>query len=115
MSRRSGAHDLTSPALANLVLASASPRRKELLYSLGLPFQVAPVDVDERLAPSVPVVEAVTRLALAKAAVAAGRWPGSVVLAADTLVSLEGEPLGKPADAGQARSMLRALRAGEHE
>jgi septum formation protein len=99
----------------SLLLASASPRRYELLRSLGIPFQAVPVDVDEGLRPGASTAASVMRLAVAKATAAAERWPLAVVLAADTLVSLKGVPLGKPADAGEARAMLQALRANEHE
>ncbi len=95
-----------------LVLASASPRRQEMLARVGLSFQTVPVEVDESLAPGEEAAAAAVRLARAKAAAAAR--PGAAVLAADTLVSLAGQVLGKPADAGQAREMLSALAGREH-
>jgi septum formation protein len=102
-----------------LILASASPRRHELLRGLGVPFEVRPSDVEEALAPGVPVAVLAAALARAKAAaVAAGlRGDGeaaAVVLAADTLVALGDRPLGKPASRAEARAMLRALRGGPH-
>lgn len=99
--------------MAALVLASASPRRRELLRALCGDFELAPSGADETLPPG-PPTEAAIQLALRKArTVAAGRRQG-IVLGADTLVVIDGEALGKPADADDARRMLRRLRAREH-
>ena len=99
-----------------LVLASASPRRRELLAGLGLPFDVVPSTVEESLAPGLPAPALATSLALAKARdVAARTEPATVVLAADTLVVLEGHPFGKPASPDDARRMLAALGGRTHE
>jgi septum formation protein len=99
---------------ARLTLGSASPRRRELLATLGIAFDVVPSDVDETLEPGA-LPEAVARLALRKArAVAAGQSAG-LVLAADTVVVVDGRALGKPADAAEARAMLRTLRGRTHE
>jgi septum formation protein len=95
------------------VLASASPRRRELLGRLGMPFEVRPVDADETPRPGESAEALVVRLALAKARAAA--QPGEVALGADTAVTLDGEILGKPADADDARKMLAALSGREHE
>jgi len=96
-----------------LVLASASPRRRELLALLGLEFSVRPVDLDERaLAGEAPAAH-VRRLAREKAAAAAGE--GELVLAADTVVAVDGEILGKPSDAAEARRMLARLSGRTHE
>jgi nucleoside triphosphate pyrophosphatase len=84
-------------------LASGSPRRRELLALLGVPFEVAPADVDERAAP---------RPALAKAEAVA--QPGQVTLAADTMIELAGERIGKPADADGAVAMLHRLAGRDH-
>jgi septum formation protein len=84
-------------------LASGSPRRRELLALLGVPFEVAPADVDERAAP---------KPALAKARAVAR--PGEVTLAADTMIELDGERIGKPADAADAVTMLERLAGREH-
>src|SRR5262249_35192581 len=98
-----------------LVLASASPRRRELLRRLVRDFVVIPSALDERLEPG-PFVESITRLAEAKArVVVAQAVPGSVVLAAHTMVIVDGEALGKSADAADARAMLRRLRGREHD
>ncbi len=99
-----------------LLLASASPRRLELLRALGLEPLVRPADVDETLRPGEDPHDAAERLARAKAAaVAEGAPAGAVVLAADTIVVLDGEALGKPRDEADARRMLRALRGRTHD
>jgi septum formation protein len=99
-----------------LVLASGSPRRRELLAALGLTFSMRPADVDESLRPGETPFEAAERLARDKAAaVAAVVSPDAVVVAADTIVVLCGRALGKPADRADAGRMLRALRGQRHE
>ena len=96
-----------------LVLASASPRRRELLPALGVTFEVVPADVDES-GDDEDAARLARDLALRKArAVAAGR-PGDTVIGADTIVVLGGRQLGKPADASEARAMLEALRGHTH-
>lgn len=105
---------ITDPP-APLVLASRSPRRRALLTVLGIPFQEKPSDADERLLPDESPRDAVQRLALVKAEAAARDAGGALVLAADLLVVHEGRPLGKPKSKGQAREMLRSLRARPHQ
>lgn len=96
-----------------VVLASASPRRRELLEQLGLKLTIASPDVDETPLPGEAPVPYVQRLAIAKAhAVAAA--DDALVIAADTTVDLGGEILGKPVDADEARAMLRRLSARTH-
>ena len=100
-----------------VVLASASPRRRELLAALGLPFAVRPVDLDETPRPGEAPRDYVSRLAAEKAA--ADARPGELVLAADTVVVLEeagGEPqlLGKPGGPEEAEAMLARLAGREH-
>ena len=103
-------------APVHIILASASPRRQELLGLTGLPFSVRPADVDESLLPGEPPAGYVRRLALEKARAARnGARPGQVVLAADTTVALGNEILGKPADAEEAVDMLRRLRGRTHQ
>jgi septum formation protein len=97
-----------------LVLASASPRRRALLARLVAGFRVEPVDVDETLDRPVGAA-AVAAVALRKARAAAARVERGPVLAADTVVVLEGTPLGKPQDLEDARRMLLGLRARVHE
>lgn len=100
-----------------LVLASASPRRRELLATLGRPFTVQAADLDESLRPGEAPDAYGARLALAKAgAVAAGLGAAAAtVVGADTLVVLEGAILGKPADEAEATAMLRRLRGRAHQ
>jgi septum formation protein len=102
----------------SILLASASPRRSELLRQLGIDHEIRPVDVDESVRPGEAPSAYVLRLAEAKA-VALWQRLGAVerrpVLAADTTVALEGEIFGKPADLAQARAMLGRLSARTHE
>lgn len=97
-----------------LVLASASPRRRALLASLGLAFEVEPADVPEHQADGEDPAAFVRRVAAEKAAVVAARRPGAVVLAADTDVVLGNAALGKPRDADEARTTLAALSGRRH-
>jgi len=96
-----------------LILASASPRRAELLRAAGYSFEIVVVDVDERVRPDEPPQDYVRRLAMEKSARA--REAGEVILAADTAVVVDGDILGKPVDNGDARRMLRRLSGREHE
>ena len=96
-----------------LVLASGSPRRRELLGRAGLRFCVDAPDVDEHT--SLPPREAVQELSRRKALAGARRHPGRIVLAADTLVAVDDLPLGKPRDAEDARRMLRLLSGRWHQ
>lgn len=109
---------MTGPAAPpTLVLASGSPRRRELLGRLGVPFDVRPPDVDETPGPGEDPTDLVARLARAKAeaALAAAPEPDLVVLAADTVVVLDGAVLGKPRDDADAARMLGLLSARTHE
>jgi septum formation protein len=94
-----------------LVLASQSPRRRELLEQLGIPLAVRPANTDESVLPGEDARAYVLRVAREKARAVAG----DLVLAADTAVVLRGEVLGKPRDADDARRMLRALSGTVHE
>jgi septum formation protein len=98
-----------------LILASQSPRRSQLLATLGLAFTVDVADVDETPLPGERPDALVCRLCQAKAAAVAQRRPGALVLAADTLVVLDGLLLGKPVDAGEAVGMLVRLRGRTHQ
>jgi septum formation protein len=103
------------PEAPTLVLASASPRRRELLAELGLRFRCVPADVDESLLPGESPEETALRLALAKArAVAAVEREIDLVLGADTLVAAGGGILGKPRDRRDAERMLRLLSGDRH-
>ena len=97
-----------------VVLASASPRRRQLLARICRDFTVVPSAVDERLPPG-PPADAVVAVALAKARAVGRALPGSVVLGADTIVVVDGEILGKPGSAAEAVRMLRRLRNRGHE
>jgi len=101
----------------HLILASASPRRRELLERIGLRFTVQVADADETLLPGLSPKEQVTRLSQIKAqavADAAGQPEDTVILSADTVVVLEDEILGKPKDEADAARMLRALSGRDH-
>lgn len=95
-----------------LVLASASPRRRDLFSQLGLEFSVRPVDVDESPRAGEDPRQLVERLARTKAI--ADSRPGELLVAADTVVVLDGELLGKPSGPQEARQMLRALSGRTH-
>lgn len=93
-----------------LILASGSPRRRELLERMGLTFEVRAADVDETLVPGLTAREQVVRLSKIKAqAVAAALRDDGVIVAADTVVVLDGVILGKPRDRADAKRMLMAF------
>jgi len=100
-----------------IILASASPRRRELLTQAGYQFEVAPPDVDESSFAVVDVGadEYAERLALAKARSVAERFADRVVIGADTVVDFAGEIIGKPADARQAEQITRKLFSAPHK
>ncbi len=102
------------PTAAPLVLASASPRRQVLLRQLGLAFDVVPAGIDETAPPGIEPSALVEHLAAEKAIAVAKTRPHRLVLGADTIVVLRGEVLGKPADADEARAMLRRLSGETH-
>ena len=126
-SARSGSGSAVSAPALRLILASASPRRRELLSALGLRFEVVETGVDELTAgdPASVVVENARRKARAGLAAArrqrseipqtAGAAAEVVVVGADTDVAIDGEILGKPASGGEARAMLHRLGGREHE
>ena len=97
-----------------IILASNSPRRRELLEQIGLQFTADPADVDERPLPGEGPEPYALRVALDKARVAAGRAGRGIVIAADTIVVLGEAILGKPADARDAERMLALLSGGAH-
>lgn len=101
----------------HLVLASASPRRAELLASAGFSFTVQPAGVDESPRTGEPPRQYVERIAHAKAHAVAGKYqvPGTWILGADTTVVLDGELLGKPTGHDDAVRMLRKLSGAVHE
>jgi MAF protein len=98
-----------------ITLASASPRRQELLAGLGVEFQVAPADVPEAPRPGESAAELVKRLSRDKALAVAPRVGRGYVIGADSVVVLDGSALGKPKDAAEARQMLEKLRGTDHQ
>jgi septum formation protein len=98
-----------------LVLASASPRRQELLRTAGIPFTVQPADIDETPRENESAKDCAERLARDKARAVGETRPGEWVLGADTVVVVEGKILGKPSDTEDAARMLRLLSGREHE
>jgi septum formation protein len=96
------------------VLASSSPRRRELLTMIGIAHEVVPADIDESYLPGeVPVAHA-ERLARAKSGSVSARQPDAVVIAADTIVVIDNVVLGKPKDTADAARMLRVLSGKTH-
>jgi septum formation protein len=107
---------MTDGVLPDLVLASASPRRRELLEQLGLTLQVTPANVDETPLPGERPSEYVRRVAAAKCdAVAATRALDLPILAADTIVIVDDQILGQPKDEADARRMLGLLAGRRHD
>ena len=98
----------------NHILASASPRRQELLKLFGVPFTVRVADIDETMDPAKPPFDEVARVSHAKA-LAVSRGSGDVVIAAATIVVCGGRVLGKPRDAEDAAAMLRLLSGRDHQ
>jgi septum formation protein len=101
--------------LPKLILASASPRRAEILTSVGWEFEKCAADVDESPLPDETPEAHVKRLALLKAKTAAGRFENALVLGADTIVVIDEKIVGKPKDLDDARQMLRTLSGKWHE
>ena len=100
----------------SIILASNSPRRRELLAQIGIrDFQILSPDVDEAVEPGLSPARMVEALSLRKARAAAGRAGAEdLIIAADTVVALDGRVLGKPRDQGEAFAMLSALSGREH-
>jgi septum formation protein len=98
----------------SIVLASASPRRRDLLRAAGIPFEVDAPIVDETRRPSEVAETYVERVAREKVTAVAARHPARVVLAADTIVVIGERVFGKPIDAAEATAMLRALSGRSH-
>ena len=101
--------------MPKLVLASASPRRAEILRAIGWPFEALPTDIDESRHDHEDAETYVKRVAQAKAEVVTPRVPGATVVGADTVVVVDGKILGKPRDAEDARRMLRLLQGRWHQ
>ena len=97
-----------------VVLASTSPRRRELLSLLGIPFEISTPIFEERLVPGRPAKDLVAQFARCKADSVAQHNAEALVLASDTLIQFDGEVLGKPGDLSEARAMLRRMAGREH-
>lgn len=98
-----------------MILASLSPRRKELLSLIGKPFSIETKNIEEKINPNLSPKENVKALAFEKAEAVAKEQPEEVVIGADTIVCLKGEIMGKPKNADEAKEMLRALSGQSHE
>ena len=98
-----------------LLLASASPRRRELLRNAGILFEVQPANIAEGPLPGESAKDCAERLAREKALVVAAQRPNDVVLGADTIVVVDNQILGKPSNAADATRMLRLLSGREHQ
>ena len=101
--------------LPKIILASGSPRRAEILTSVGWPFEKLVADIDESVVDGETPEDYVVRLAREKAAAVAADQPGAMVLGADTTVVIGGEIIGKPVDLDDARRMLRLLAGSDHD
>jgi septum formation protein len=102
---------MTTP---RVILASQSPRRRELLNLVGISHEVRPADIDETYFPGEQPKAHAERLAREKAEVIARQEPDAVVIGSDTIVVVDGDVLGKPADEAEAARMLRRLAARSH-
>jgi len=100
--------------MKRIILASASPRRKELLEQIGLQFEVEPSNFDEEITPGSEPHETARKLSLGKARAAARKHRNALIIAADTFVVLGDRVLGKPHTNAEAREMLRALNGQAH-
>ena len=99
----------------NIILASKSPRRKELLSLLDLDFQIITADIDETMNPALPVSDEVARLSYDKAAAIKSQVnDDAVIISADTVVELDGVVMGKPKDKADAFNMLQSLSGNTH-
>lgn len=100
--------------MPEVVLASASPRRRELLASLDIPFEVTAAPVDESIQTGEPISHYVRRLAMAKAKAGQEIYPECIILAADTAIALGNQIFGKPGSLEEARLMLQTLCGKKH-
>ena len=98
-----------------LILASTSPRRREIFALLGLPFDVVEPAFEERVSADLPIFDEVLAFALGKARSVALDYPDAIVVGSDTMIALNGEKFGKPSDHNDARRMLHAFSGKTHE
>lgn len=101
--------------MAHLILASSSPRRRELLQQLGLEFEIYSPDIDESVLPNESVAAYVERLARAKADAVAERYPDAIIIAADTSLGIDNEILGKPESKQHAFAMWAKISGRKHD
>lgn len=101
--------------MKTILLASQSPRRKELLEKCGFPFITEPADIDETLNPSLSLQEAIRDLAARKADHIFRKHPDAIVIGSDTIVTIDDEVLGKPKDDDHAFAMLKKLQGRTHD
>ena len=98
-----------------IILASGSPRRRDLLAGLNLDFEIIPADIDESVLPGEAPAALVERLSVLKAKTVADAHPDALVLAADTVVVLDGSILGKPVDKAENEAFIKRLAGRKHE
>ena len=103
------------PSSIPIILASGSPRRRELLKGLNLDFEVIPADIDEAVQTGETPEMLVERLSREKARAVAQHQPDALVIAADTVVVLDGEILGKPKDRAENRNFIKRLQGRQHD
>jgi septum formation protein len=97
-----------------LVLASTSPRRRQILALLGVPFEVIAPEFEEQISSHLPADQEVVEFALGKAQSVATKYPRSIVIGSDTMIELSDEKIGKPTDREDARRILRLLSGETH-
>jgi septum formation protein len=98
-----------------LILASTSPRRREILALLGTPFEVIGPAFEERISPHLSIEDEVIDFAAGKAQSVARKYPNSVVIGSDTMIAVDGQKIGKPADRTDGARMLRLLSGKTHQ
>lgn len=101
--------------MRRIVLASESPRRRELMMKMEIPFTIKGACIDETVDPSLSVIEAVKQIALRKAQAVSKQYPNDLIIAADTIVCVDGKILGKPKNDEEAFTMLSLLSGRTHE
>lgn len=97
-----------------VILASTSPRRREILASLGTPFEVVAPDFEEQISTHLPIDHEVLQFAVGKAQSVASKHPGTIVIGSDTMIQIDGKKIGKPRNADDARRILCALSGRTH-
>lgn len=97
-----------------LILASTSPRRREILELLGVPFEIVAPDFEEANSSHSSITEQVLDFAAGKADAVAAAYPGAIVIGSDTMIGIDGQRIGKPIDEADARHILRLLSGKRH-